>query len=65
MVVDVMQYVTIYFLKAKHEASQQVKNYFAHLQVRGVVMHAICVDHGTEFINKDLQMWCQAKGMEI
>jgi len=27
--------------------------------------HAICIDQGTEFINKDLQDWCHTKGMEI
>jgi hypothetical protein len=57
--------MTIYFLKGKHEASKKVKNYLAYLQVRGVSMHAIRFDCGTEFINSDLKNWCQAKGMEI
>ena len=55
MVDDAMWCVTVCFLKVKHEASQQVKNYLAHLQVRSVAMYVIRVDRGTEFINKDLQ----------
>ena len=65
LVDNAMRYVTMYFLKGKHKALQQVKNYLAHLQVRGMSTHAICIDCGTEFINKDLQLWCHAKGMEI
>ena len=55
MVDDATWYVTICFLKVKHEASQQIKNYLAYLQVCSVAMHAIHVDRRTEFINKDLQ----------
>ena len=28
-------------------------------------MYGIHIDHGTEFINKDLQNWCHKKGMDI
>ena len=65
LVDDATRFVTVYFLKGKHEASEKVKNYLAYLQVRGVSTHAIRVDRGTEFINADLKNWCQAKGMEI
>ena len=58
-------YVMVYFLKGKHEAAQHVKNYLTYLHVHGISTHAICVDRGTEFINKDLTNWCHAKGMEI
>src|SRR6267154_2602667 len=58
-------YVTVYFLKGKHEAAQHVKNYLTYLHVHGISTHTICVDRGTEFINKDLTNWCHAKGMEI
>ena len=65
LVDDAMQFVTIYFLKGKHEASEKVKNYLAYLQVQGISMHAIRVNHRMEFINANLKNWCQAKGMEI
>jgi transposase InsO family protein len=65
MVDDATRYVTVYFLKGKHEAAQYVKDYMTHLHVRGVITHGIRVDRGTEFVNKDLKDWCHAKGMEI
>ena len=65
LVDDATRYVTVYFLKGKHEAAQHVKNYLTYLHVRGISTHAIRVDRGTEFINKDLKEWCHAKGMEI
>jgi transposase InsO family protein len=65
LVDDATRYVTLYFLKAKSEATQYVKNYLTHLHVRGITTHGICVDHGTKFVNKELKDWCQSKGMEI
>ena len=65
LVDDATRYITVYFLKGKHEAAQQVKNYMTHLHVCSITTHGIRVDHGTEFINKNLQDWCHAKGMEI
>jgi len=65
LVDDATRYVTVYFLKAKHEASQLVKNYLAYLHLRGISTHSIRVDRGTEFINKNLQEWCHEKGMEV
>src|SRR6266436_6007296 len=65
LVDDATCFVTVYFLKGKHEAAQYVKDYLTHLHVRGIPTHGIHVDCGTEFINKDLQNWCHAKGMEI
>jgi hypothetical protein len=37
LVDDATRYVTLYFLKAKSEATQYVKNYLTHLHVRGIV----------------------------
>jgi hypothetical protein len=65
LVNDVTCYVTMYFLKSKQEATQYVKNYITHLHARETSTHAICIDRGTEFVNKDLKDWCNAKGMEI
>ena len=65
LVDDATRYITVYFLKGKHEAPQHVKNYLTYLHIRGISTHAIRVDHGTEFVNKDLEEWCQTKGMEI
>ena len=65
LVDDATRYVTVYFLKGKYEAAQHVKNYLTYLHVRGITTHAIRVDRGTEFVNKDLQDWCHTKGMEI
>jgi transposase InsO family protein len=60
-----MHYVTLYFLKVKHEANQYIKEYLTHLQVCSMATHTVRVDHGTEFVNKDLQDWCHVKGMDI
>src|SRR6267154_510748 len=65
LVYDATRYVTVYFLKGKTDAVQHIKNYLTHMHVRGNTTHAIRVDRGTEFINKDLQDWCHTKGMEI
>ncbi len=35
------------------------------MHIRGTPTHAIRVDHGSEFVNKDLQDWCHSKGMEV
>ena len=40
LVDDATRYVTVYFLKGKHEAAQHVKNYLIHLQVRGIRRYA-------------------------
>ena len=65
LVDDATRYVSLYFLKGKHEANTYIKYYLAHLHVKGITTHAIRVDRGTEFINKDLETWCQEKGMTI
>src|SRR6266566_2102123 len=65
LVDDATRYVTVYFLKGKHEAAQHVKNYLTYLHVRGISTHAIRVDRGTEFINEDLKEWYHAKRMDI
>jgi transposase InsO family protein len=65
LVDDATRYVTLYFLKAKSEAGKHIKAYLTYLQVRGNPTHAIRVDRGTEFINKDLIDWCHEKGMEL
>jgi len=65
LVDNATRYVIVFFLKAKHEASQFVKNYLTYLHVRGTTTYGICVDRGTKFINKDLQNWCHEKGMDV
>jgi hypothetical protein len=65
LVDDATRYVTVYFLKGKHEVMQYVKEYLTHLHVRGISTHAIRADRGTEFVNRDLQRWCHEKGMEV
>jgi hypothetical protein len=65
LVDDATRYVTVYFLKGKNEAAQHVKNYLTHFHVRSISTHALCVDCGTEFVNKELTEWCHAKGMDI
>jgi hypothetical protein len=42
-----------------------VKEYMTHFHIRGITTHAIYVDCGTKFVNKDLKDWCHAKGMDI
>ena len=65
LVDDATRYITVHFLKAKHEANKYIKNYLTHLHMRGIPTHAIRVDRGTEFINRDLQSWCHEKGMDV
>lgn len=65
LVDDVTHYVTVYFLKGKHEAAYYVKNYLTHLHTCSTHTHAIHIDCHTEFVNKDLTDWCYKKGMKI
>ena len=58
LVDDATRYVTIYFLKAKSEASKYIKEYLMYLHVRSNATHAIHINWGTEFINNDLKNWC-------
>src|SRR5713226_3233614 len=62
---DATRYITIKFLKAKSNAAQEVQAYLTHLKIRSHVPYAIKVDHGTEFLNKMLQQWCNQNGIEI
>jgi len=62
---DTSQYVTVEFLKTKDQVAPKVKNYFTHLEVKGMKPKAMHIDHGWEFINKNLLQWCYAKGMEV
>jgi transposase InsO family protein len=65
MVDDASRFITIKFMKAKHQTSQLVKDYLTHLSIRNKSPRAIRVDWGTEFMNLELQKWCQGKGIEI
>ncbi len=65
LVDNTMCYVTVYFLKTKGQAISKLQHYFTYLHVRGIITHALQVDHGTEFINRDLCLWIESKGMEI
>src|SRR5258708_15324961 len=59
------RYITIKFLKAKSDATQEVQVYLTHLKIRSHVTYAIKVDRGTKFINQMLQQWCNQNGIEI
>ena len=48
---DAMRYISLYFLKGKHEASAHIKHYLAHLHVKGISTHALYINCGTEFLN--------------
>jgi len=58
-------YTTIKFLKAKSQASEHVKAYITYLQKCRRKPQAIHVNHGKEFINKNLKSWCHQQGIEI
>ena len=57
MIDDASCYITVEFLKAKSQAAQKIKDYIMYLIARNKVPLAICIDRGTEFMNKDLQSW--------
>jgi hypothetical protein len=57
-------YMTLKFLKGKHEAMQAVKDYYTNLETHGHTPHAMRTDRGKEFMNDVLQMWCQSKGID-
>jgi hypothetical protein len=61
---DAARYITIDFLKGKHEAMQIVRNYLMHLTTHGMSPRAIRTDRGTEFVNEKLIAWCQENGIE-
>jgi hypothetical protein len=65
MVDDASWHITIKFLKAKEQAGQKVINYIMTLHTQNKTPCAICTDRGTKFINKSLQTWCQAQGIQI
>jgi len=44
LVDDMTRYMTIYFLKGKHEAAQQIKNYMTHLHAYRINIHAIHIN---------------------
>ena len=62
---DASRYTTVQFLKAKSQASEHVKAYLTYLQNWGWKPHAIHIDHGKEFINENLKLWCHQQGIEI
>ena len=62
---DTSRYTTVQFLKAKSQASEHVKAYLTYLQNQGWKPHAIHIDHGKEFINENLKLWCHQQGIEI
>lgn len=62
---DATRYVMVYFLKSKNEASKNVQQYLTHLHVHETSIHALHVNQGTEFVNKNLQTWCQQREIDI
>ena len=65
MVDDASRYITVEFLKAKSEAADKIKEYFAYLMARGKTPCALRMDRGTEFVNEDLQTWCNSQGIKF
>ena len=51
---DASWYTTVKFLKAKSEATDKIKYYFAYLTARDRKPCALRMDRGTEFVNEDL-----------
>ena len=62
---DAVQYITVEFLKTKDQAVQRIKNYMTYLKVQSRTPCAIHADCGTEFMNENLQNWCQSQGIEL
>lgn len=62
---DYSRYITVKFLKAKNKAQQHIQAYLAHHIVHNNTLLAICIDRGTEFINKVTKTWCMQHGIEI
>jgi len=65
MVDDASWYITVKFLKAKSEAADKIKEYFAYLMARGKTPCALRMDRGTEFVNEDLRTWCNSQGIKF
>ena len=63
LVDDASRFVTVEFLKSKHQAGQQINDYVTHLMARGLLPCVIRMDRGTEFVNEDLRTWCHSKGI--
>ena len=65
MIDDSARYITTEFLRKKSDAAQKVKNYLAQLISHHRKPKAIRIDHGKEFLNKNLTDWCQEHGIDI
>jgi Integrase core domain len=65
LVDDSEWYITINFLKKKIKFVKKVKEYLAYLKAQGKNLKAICTDHGKEFVNEELDLWCHEHGIEI
>jgi len=62
---DAARYITVEFLKTKDQAAQKIKNYMTYLKAWSKTPCAIWADRGTEFVNENLQNWCQSQGIEL
>lgn len=63
MVDDALCHTTVEFLKPKSQASKRKKDYMTYLLTHGKSPCTICMDRGSEFVNKDLKTWCHSKGI--
>ncbi|GBE86811.1 hypothetical protein SCP_1000530 [Sparassis crispa] len=53
-------------MKHKSEAFEKVKEYLTFIERHfGHLPKILCVDNGSEYINKDLKGWCCEKGIEL
>ena len=65
MIDNVLQFITIDFLKTKDQGSQKVKNYLTYFKTQGHNPKAMHTDCSKEFINEQLSPWCHEHGIEI
>src|SRR6266850_8183991 len=65
MVDDSTRHVTLNFLKLKSQAPKHIQNYLTHLTTKNKRPRAIRVDRGGEFLNAQLENWCQENGIQI
>jgi hypothetical protein len=62
---DSTKHGKVEFLKSKDQANKKVKNYLTHLKSQKYNPKALRVDHGKEFNNNDLIIWCKQQGIDI
>jgi len=63
---DYSRCVTIKYLKTKNQATEKCKDYLTYIErQRGVLPKALHADNGREYVNNDLIVWCESKGIKF